>query len=74
QQLQGSCLTLISSVQGLPAGVMAKVQHLRHAVEDLHASFSTAHSFHDISATILAQSRERVSKARKAVDEVLDYV
>ncbi|XP_015279819.1 PREDICTED: perilipin-3-like isoform X1 [Gekko japonicus] len=74
QQLQGSCLTLISSVQGLPAGVRAKVQHLRHAVEDLHASFSTAHSFQDISATILAQSRERVSKARKAVDEVLDYV
>lgn len=74
QQLQGSCSILISSVQGLPACVQDKVQHLRHTAEDLHSSFSTAHSFQDVSATILAQSREQVSKAREAVDEVLDYV
>lgn len=74
QQLQASCSTLISSVQGLPASVQDRAQHLRHTVEDLHASFSTAHSFQDVSAAILAQSRERVSKAREAVDEVLDYV
>lgn len=74
QQLQGSCSALVSSVQGLPACVQDKVQHLRHTVEDLHASFLTAHSFQDVSATILAQSRERVSKAREAMDEVLNYV
>ncbi|XP_054837211.1 perilipin-3-like isoform X2 [Eublepharis macularius] len=74
QQLQGSCSTLVSSVQGLPACIQDKVQHLRRTAEDLHSSFSTAHSFQDVSATILAQSREQVSKAREAMDEVLDYV
>uniref|UniRef100_A0ACB8F154 Uncharacterized protein n=1 Tax=Sphaerodactylus townsendi TaxID=933632 RepID=A0ACB8F154_9SAUR len=74
QQLQGSYSALISSVQGLPAGIQDKVQHFRHTVEDLHSSFSTAHSFQDVSAAILAQSREQVTKAREAVDDVLDYV
>nr|XP_056700447.1 perilipin-3-like [Euleptes europaea] len=74
QQLQNSCSTLISNVQGLPASVQDKVQHFRHTVEDLHSSFSTARSFQDVSATILAQSREQVTKALEAVDDVLDYV
>ncbi|XP_060088651.1 perilipin-3-like [Heteronotia binoei] len=74
QQLQGSCSTLISSVRGLPVSIQDKVQHLRHTVEDLHTSFSTAHSFQDISATILAQSRESVSWANEAMEDVLDYV
>lgn len=73
-QLQLSCLTLVSSVQGLPACVQDKVQQLRHTAEELHASFAAAHSFQDVPATILAQSRERITKARESMDEMLDHV
>ncbi|KAJ6654493.1 hypothetical protein lerEdw1_006914 [Lerista edwardsae] len=74
RQLQHSCQTLMSSVHGLPASIQDTVQQVRHTVEDLHSSFSTAHSFQDVPATILAQSRERIAKARNSMDEMLDYV
>uniref|UniRef100_A0A8C8RWL4 Perilipin n=1 Tax=Pelusios castaneus TaxID=367368 RepID=A0A8C8RWL4_9SAUR len=74
QQLQTTCLTLVSNVQGLPTNMQDKVQQIRHNVEELHASFSAAHSFQDLSNTILSQSRERVARARQSMDELLDYV
>lgn len=74
QQLQTTCLNLMSNVQGLPTSIQDKVQELRHNVEELQASFSAAHSFQDLSSAILTQSQERVAKARQSMDELLDYV
>ncbi|XP_030074061.1 perilipin-3 isoform X3 [Microcaecilia unicolor] len=74
QQLQGTCLTLVSSVQGLPANIQEKAQQLRQTAEELHHSFSTAHTFQDLSSTVLMQSRERVNRAREYMDELLNYV
>nr|XP_005281239.1 perilipin-3-like [Chrysemys picta bellii]XP_005281240.1 perilipin-3-like [Chrysemys picta bellii] len=74
QQLQTTCLNLMPNVQGLPTSIQDKVQQLRHNVEELHASFSAAHSFQDLSSAVLTQSRERVAKARESMDELLDYV
>ncbi|XP_067414454.1 perilipin-3-like [Emydura macquarii macquarii] len=74
QQLQATCLTLMSNVQGLPTSMQDKVRQIRHSVEELHASFSAAHSFQDLPNTVLIQSRERVAKARQSMDELLEYV
>uniref|UniRef100_A0A8D0GTM4 Perilipin n=1 Tax=Sphenodon punctatus TaxID=8508 RepID=A0A8D0GTM4_SPHPU len=74
QQLQASCLTLMSSIQGLPANMQDKVQQMRHNMEELHSSFSNIHSFQDVSTRVLTQSRERVARARESMDELLDYV
>uniref|UniRef100_A0A8C4W362 Perilipin n=1 Tax=Gopherus evgoodei TaxID=1825980 RepID=A0A8C4W362_9SAUR len=74
QQLQTTCLTLVSSLQGLPADLQDKAQLVRHHVDELRASFSAAGSFHDLTGSVLAQSRERVTKARKLVDELMDHV
>ncbi|XP_034973961.2 perilipin-3 isoform X2 [Zootoca vivipara] len=74
QQLELSCVTLMSSVQGLPAGIQDKVQQVRHTVEGLHSSFSGARSFQDVPTALLSQSRERIAKARSSMDEMLDYV
>ncbi|XP_063003377.1 uncharacterized protein LOC134413178 [Elgaria multicarinata webbii] len=73
-QLQLSCVTLMASVQGLPASIQEKVQQVRHTVEELHSSFSAASSFQDVPNAILLQSRERIAKARGSVDEMVDYV
>ncbi|XP_074926982.1 perilipin-3-like isoform X2 [Chelonoidis abingdonii] len=73
-QLQTTCLTLVSSLQGLPADLQDKAQLVRHHVDELRASFSAAGSFHDLTGSVLAQSRERVTKARKLLDELMDHV
>ncbi|XP_029773039.1 perilipin-3 isoform X2 [Suricata suricatta] len=74
QQLQDTCVSLGSSVQGLPAHVKDQVQQARHQVEGLQATFSGIHSFQDLSSTILTQSREQVAKAREALDHMVEYV
>uniref|UniRef100_A0A8C8RY73 Perilipin n=1 Tax=Pelusios castaneus TaxID=367368 RepID=A0A8C8RY73_9SAUR len=74
QQLQTTCLTLVSSLQGLPADIQDKVHQVRQNVDELRTSFSTAGSFRDLTSSVLAQSRERVTKARKLVDELMDHV
>ncbi|EPQ03068.1 Perilipin-3, partial [Myotis brandtii] len=74
QQLQATCTSLGSSIQGLPSHVKDQVQQARRQVEDLQATFSGMHSFQDLSSSILTQSRERVAKAREALDHLVEYV
>lgn len=74
QQLQTTCASLGSSIQGLPAHVKDQAQQARRQVEALQATFSSVHSFQDLSGSILTQSREQVTKAREALDHMVEYV
>ncbi|XP_053435317.1 perilipin-3 isoform X2 [Nycticebus coucang] len=74
RQLQATCVSFGSSIQGLPTNIKDQVQHARHQVEDLQATFSGIHSFQDLSSSVLTQSREQVAKAREALDHVVEYV
>lgn len=74
QQLQATCTSLGSSIQGLPTHVKDQVQQARRQVEDLQATFAGIQSFQDLSSSILTQSRERVAKAREALDHIVEYV
>uniref|UniRef100_A0A8C8RM90 Perilipin n=1 Tax=Pelusios castaneus TaxID=367368 RepID=A0A8C8RM90_9SAUR len=74
QQLQATCLTLLSSIQGFPSNIQDKVQKVRHSTKELQASFSTIHSFQDLSSSILAQSHKKVTKAQEYMDELLEYI
>ncbi|KAM6218862.1 perilipin-3 isoform 2-T2 [Rhynchocyon petersi] len=74
QQLQTTCASLASSLQGLPNNIRDKAQQARHQVEGLQATFSSIHSFQDLSSTIVTQSRERLAKAREALDEMVEHV
>nr|KAF6349702.1 perilipin 3 [Myotis myotis] len=74
QQLHATCTSLASSIQGLPSHVKDQVQQARRQAEDLQATFSDMHSFQDLSSSILTQSRERVAKAREALDHLVEYV
>ncbi|XP_078279795.1 perilipin-2-like [Rhinoraja longicauda] len=74
QQLQTTCLTLVSNVHGLPQHIQDKVQQIRKTAETIHTSFSSAHSFGDLSGQLLAQSREQMLKIRESMDGVIDYV
>ncbi|XP_075718481.1 perilipin-3-like isoform X3 [Rhinoderma darwinii] len=74
KQIQTTCFSLVSGAQGLPANIQDRMQQLRQTAQDLHASFSSAHSLGDISAGILIQSRERATKVHDHVNELLSYV
>ncbi|XP_042336071.1 perilipin-3-like isoform X2 [Sceloporus undulatus] len=74
QQLQSTTMALVSNLQGLPAGLQEKVSLVRQNVEDLRTSFLSAKSFQDLSSSVLAQSREKVSKARELTEELMDQV
>nr|KAF6402058.1 perilipin 3 [Rousettus aegyptiacus] len=74
QQLQATCASLGSSLQGLPAHVKDQAQQARRQVEDLQAAFAGVHSFQDLSSSILTQSREQVTRAREALDRMVEYV
>ncbi|NP_001079660.1 perilipin 3 L homeolog [Xenopus laevis] len=73
-QLQTTCLSLVAGAQGLPSHIEERMQHLRQNAQDLHSSFSNIFSFGDLSAGILTQSREQVTKVRVHVDELFSYV
>ncbi|XP_067872637.1 perilipin-3-like [Heterodontus francisci] len=74
QQLQTTCLTVVSNVHGLPQHIQDKVQQIRKTAETIHTSFSSVHSFGDLSGQLLAQSREQMLKIRESMDGVMDYV
>lgn len=74
QQLQSTCASLGSSLQGLPSHVKDQAQQARRQAEALQATFAGVHSFQDLSSTVLTQSREQVAKAREALDHMVEYV
>ncbi|XP_072338828.1 perilipin-2-like isoform X2 [Scyliorhinus torazame] len=74
QQLQTTCLTLVSNVHGLPQHIQDKMQQIRSTAETIHSSFSAANSFGDLSGQLLVQSREQMLKIRESMDGVMDYV
>ncbi|XP_007431302.1 perilipin-3-like [Python bivittatus] len=74
QQLQLATAALVSNLQGLPAGLQEKVGLVRQNAEELRTAFMSAGSFQDLPGSILAQSREKVAKARQLTDELMDHV
>ncbi|XP_032649208.1 perilipin-3-like [Chelonoidis abingdonii] len=72
QQLQDTCQTLKTSIQGLPSSLQEKVQQVLKNLEDLHNSFFAAKSFQDLPS--ITQSQEKITKAQEYIDELLEYV
>ncbi|KAL1783412.1 hypothetical protein HispidOSU_018699 [Sigmodon hispidus] len=72
QQLQSTCAALGASIQGLPSHVREQAQQARSQVDGLQATFSSIHSFQDLTTAVLAQTRERIAKAREALDHTVE--
>uniref|UniRef100_A0A2D4GCD9 Uncharacterized protein n=2 Tax=Micrurus corallinus TaxID=54390 RepID=A0A2D4GCD9_MICCO len=74
RQLQLSFLTFASQLRGLPTGLQDKAKLIWQMMEDLNGSFLAADSFQEVPSATLAQSCQRIVKARGSVDEIVDYV
>ncbi|KAL6087589.1 hypothetical protein STEG23_011394 [Scotinomys teguina] len=74
QQLQSMCVALGASIQGLPSHIREQAQQARSQVDDLQATFSGIQSFQDLTTGVLAQTHERIARAREALDRTVEYV
>ncbi|XP_074834759.1 perilipin-3-like isoform X2 [Carettochelys insculpta] len=74
QQLQPACENLAASLQGLPSSIQETVQEVVNSVQQLHASFSRADSFQDLSGSSLTQSQEKMTKTQESLDALLEYL
>uniref|UniRef100_A0A672U868 Perilipin n=1 Tax=Strigops habroptila TaxID=2489341 RepID=A0A672U868_STRHB len=74
QQLQITCCKVVSAIQGLPSSLQDKVKLLLTNTEELHASFSAAKSFQDLSSSILTQNQRKLAVIHEYMEELLDYL
>ncbi|NWT30801.1 PLIN3 protein, partial [Cardinalis cardinalis] len=74
QLLQLSCSGLVAAVQGLPCSLQDKLQQALGAIRELHAAFSEANSFQDLSSSVLTQSQRELAVIQEYMEELLDYL
>nr|XP_056704052.1 perilipin-2 [Euleptes europaea] len=74
QQLQTTCLTLVSSIQGLPQNIQDQVHHVGALAGEVYRSFWSASSFREVSDNIITTSKGQLKKMKESLDDVMDYL
>uniref|UniRef100_A0A3Q4H1D2 Perilipin n=1 Tax=Neolamprologus brichardi TaxID=32507 RepID=A0A3Q4H1D2_NEOBR len=74
QQLQTTCLVLVSSLQGLPNHIQQEALSLGYSASQVYTNFSKANTLGDLPDTVLTSSRVQLSKMKESLDNVMDYL
>lgn len=74
QQLQTTCLTLVSSLQGLPNNIQQEALSLSRSASQMYTNFSKANRLRDVPDSVLNSSRAQLARMRDSLDNVMDYV
>jgi len=74
QQLQTTCLVLVSGLQGLPNHLQQEALSLSHSAAQVYTSFSKAKVVGDLPDSVLANSKIQLGKMRDSLDNVMDYL
>lgn len=74
QQLQTTCHTLLSNVQGLPQSIQDQATHLGLMAGDIYSTFRSAGSFKEVSDSLLSSSKGQLQKMKESLDDVMDYL
>ncbi|NXR92106.1 PLIN3 protein, partial [Hypocryptadius cinnamomeus] len=74
QQLQLACSGVVAAMQGLPCSLQDKLKQALAAIQGLHAAFSEANSFQDLSSSVLSQSQRELAVMQEYMEELLDYL
>ncbi|KAM5182898.1 perilipin-2 [Callospermophilus lateralis] len=74
QQLQTTCHTLLSNVQGLPQNIQDQAKHLGVMAGDIYSVFRNAASFKEVSDGFLTSSKGQLQKMKESLDDVMDYL
>ncbi|XP_071374957.1 perilipin-2 [Centroberyx affinis] len=74
QQLQTTCLVLVSGLQGLPSHVQQEALSLRRSATQVYTSFNKATVLGDLPDSMLASSKIQLGKMKDSLDNVMDYL
>lgn len=74
QQLQTTCLVLVSSMQGLPNHIQQEVFSLGRSATQVYTSFSKAKVLGDLPDSVLTSSKVQLGKMKDSLDNVMDYL
>lgn len=74
QQLQSTCLVLVSSLKGLPQHVQVHALSVSHSAMEIYTSFNKAAVMGDLSDTVLTSSRSQMNRIQDSMDNVMDYL
>uniref|UniRef100_A0A8C3UTG8 Perilipin n=1 Tax=Catharus ustulatus TaxID=91951 RepID=A0A8C3UTG8_CATUS len=74
QQLHLSCSGLVAAIQGVPCSLRDRLEQPLSAIRELHAAFSEANSFQDLSSSVLSQSQRELAVIQEYMEELLDYL
>ncbi|CAN2391279.1 Belongs to the perilipin family, partial [Pristimantis euphronides] len=74
QQLQTTCLALLSGIQGLPQDIQKKAQDVSALAADVYQNFQAASSFRAMSDVLLSTTKEHLSKMKASLDDVMEYL
>ncbi|XP_066434982.1 perilipin-2-like [Eleutherodactylus coqui] len=73
-QLQTTCLSLVTSVQGLPQTLQKKAQDVSAMAADVYQTFHAASSFREMSAGLLTTTKEQLINMKGSLEDVLDLL
>lgn len=73
QQLQTSCLVVVSSVQGLPNHVQQEALSLSHSAAQLYTNFSLPSRLRELPDSVLGGTRAQLGQMKESLDHVMDY-
>ncbi|XP_073398834.1 perilipin-2-like isoform X2 [Dendrobates tinctorius] len=73
QHLQTTCLSLVSNVHGLPQNIQNKVHSVSAMATDVYQNFHSASSFREMSDSLLTTTKDKFTKIKDGMDDVLDY-
>uniref|UniRef100_A0A2K5Q9G7 Perilipin n=2 Tax=Cebus imitator TaxID=2715852 RepID=A0A2K5Q9G7_CEBIM len=73
QQLQTTCHTLLSNIQGLPQNIQDQAKHIGVMAGDIYSVFRSAASFKEVSDSLLTSSKGQLQKMKESLDDVMDY-
>ncbi|KAI5609540.1 perilipin-2, partial [Silurus asotus] len=74
QQLQTTCLSLVSHVQGLPQNIQEQTLFISYMAMDVYSRFNNAAALSDLSDTMLISTRSQLTRMRDSIDNVMDYL
>ncbi|KAL0970355.1 hypothetical protein UPYG_G00240880 [Umbra pygmaea] len=74
QQLQTTCLGLVSGLQGLPQNIQEETQSISRLASQVYSSFSKAAAFRDLSDGVLTSSKAQLGKMKESLDDIMDYL
>lgn len=74
QQLQTSCLVVVSGVQGLPNHVQREALSLSRSAAQLYTSFGLPSRLRELPDSVLGGTRVQLGQMKESLDNIMDYL